>query len=551
MEDEDEEVDVEEAEGGRQWDFARGEGPMYSSSEEDDDEEEAEEEALSSDEEGSQRGGADDLLEFEEDDIYDRIGPFANEEIPMGDETRRIAVVNMDWDNIRAKDLFKVMASFAPTGGKVVSVKIYPSEFGKERLAHEALHGPPAEIFGGAAAAGSAEDNADGDDAEDLLKADSGEEFDAEKLRLYQLERLRYYYAIIECDSTETAKAIYDTCDGTEFEKTSNFFDMRFVPDEEEFEDEPKESMFENPTGYKPVEFVTKALQHSKVELTWDQDPAERVKAIRRRKFTKDDLADMDFQAYLGSDSEDDAEEEERRKKYRDLLLGGVGGADGEEEAEEMEITFTPGLEGKVQDLVNDKMGGKKGNKDKKDKKDKKKAAKAAGSDDDEDAAAGAADQGEPDLGFDDPFFLEAENPKAAKKLAKEQRKKQKGKPEADPEQEKAKAELELLLADETGQQSRHFDMKEVMKAEKKNKKKKNKNKGQAATQDDFEVDVADPRFAAMLNSSAFAVDTTSSNFKDTSNMRKLLAARKNKPSGGDSSVSSGFFVDCCCGPGL
>jgi hypothetical protein len=540
LEDEEDSEEAEEPKE-KEWDRARGEGPMYSSSEEESEEEEEDlEEPLSSDEEGSLRGGADDLVDFEEDDIYDRIGPFATEEIPMGDAARRLAVVNMDWDNVRAKDLFKILHSFAPVGGKVTSVKVFPSEFGKERLAHEAIHGPPAEIFGGSAEA------ADGEDAEEggeslVPKDDSGEEFDNEKLRLYQLERLRYYYAIVECDSIATAKTIYEACDGTEYEKTSNFFDIRYVPDEEEFTDEPRDSTLENPTAYKPVDFVTKALQHSKVELTWDQDSAERIKTTRR-KFTKDDLAEMDFQAYLGSDSESE-EDEDKKKKYREMLLGGTND---EEEAEDMEITFQPGLEGKVQTLVEKKLDTKDGKK--KDKKKQQKKKQDSDSEDEEEqfeAGEGTGEDGGPDLGFDDPFFLEAENPKRAKKLMKEQKKEgKKRRNEPDPEKEKEKAELELLLADETGQHSKHFEMKEVIKNEKKARRRGKKNKkGEEPPADTFEIDVADSRFAPMLSSNAFAIDTTSAQFKETTNMRKLLAARKPGAEGSTVSLLARRFV--------
>jgi len=37
---------------------------------------------------------------------------------------------------------------------------------------------------------------------------------DVEKLRKYERERLRYCYAIVECDSPATAASLYQQCDG-------------------------------------------------------------------------------------------------------------------------------------------------------------------------------------------------------------------------------------------------------------------------------------------------------------------------------------------------
>lgn len=45
------------------------------------------------------------------------------------------------------------------------------------------------------------------------------------------------------------------------------------------------------------------------MQLTWDETDHERVTAMNR-KFNKDELLDMDFNAYLASSSEEEEDEE-------------------------------------------------------------------------------------------------------------------------------------------------------------------------------------------------------------------------------------------------
>lgn len=258
------------------------------------------------------------------------------ENIPVGEETNRIACVNLDWDNVKAKDLFKVFEGFIPARGQLKKVSIFPSEFGKERMQLEALNGPPTEVF---------------QEEKEKIKNDEGKDFNMVALRKYQIDRMKYYYAVAEFDNVTTARAVFSACDGTEYESTANVFDLRYIPNDMIFEDAPRDFTTEAPLAYQPNDFVTQALQHSNVKLTWDAEDPERIKTTKK-KFSKQDIKDMDFKSYLASDSDSEGQDEELRVKYKSLLENSDDG-DGNEE---MEITFTPGLSEKAEALLQAKQ---------------------------------------------------------------------------------------------------------------------------------------------------------------------------------------------------
>jgi hypothetical protein len=84
--------------------------------------------------------------------------------------------------------------------------------------------------------------------------------------------------------------------------------------------------------------------------------------------------------------------------------------------------------------------------------------------------------------------------------------------------------------------------MNEIARAEKRKGKKKNRgNPGDedgedgepSGLQEGFEMDAADPRFAAVFESHEFAIDPSNPKFKGTAGMKKILEeGRKRKASG-------------------
>ncbi|KAJ2397273.1 pre-rRNA-processing protein esf1 [Coemansia sp. RSA 2603] len=498
------------------------------------------------------------------------------DDIPRGEETRRFACVNLDWDHVRAVDLLAVFNGFKPDGGAVLSVKIFPSDFGKERMSRESVEGPPTAIFaqpkkkGKSSSSSSSNTNNNesnnsgesGSDSDSEVEVDlvkeqvaDNEEFNQIALRKYELERLRYYYAIVECDCVETAFAIYKQCDGTEYEASANCFDLRFVPDDLVFEDTPKEEATHIPEKYEPVEFATQAMQHSNVKLTWDADEPSRMR-VTRKAFTEDEIDNMDFSNLLASSSDDSSEDEAELARKRALLLSsGDKDSDDEDGSDsdndnmmgDMEITFTPGLSEAAASRMSEKKkeeeeADRRANETtierfrrvKQERKEKRKELKKGR------AQANDSDNLISDNELDadtanDPFFTYSDDdgntvtPRSTKDAKKG---KGKGKKETKAErkqrhalEDKQRAELELLLEGADGDR-KHFDMEEIIKAEKRKGKKKGKKHGKdidAADADDFNLDTKDPRFGALFESHNFAIDPNNPNFKKTKAMKELL----------------------------
>ena len=185
------------------------------------------------------------------------------------EETKRIAVCNLDWDRINSTDIYVLLNSFKPADGLIKSVTVYPSEFGKQRMAEELVKGPKelAEL---------PEEEADESKQRKMIGSkkfdvDEDEEinrngFVKNKLRKYQINRLRYYYAVAEFDSVRTAVSVYEQLDGFEYLNSSVQLDLRFIPNDMQFDDEPDNRCTALPDlhFYKAPEFINTALQQTK-----------------------------------------------------------------------------------------------------------------------------------------------------------------------------------------------------------------------------------------------------------------------------------------------
>ncbi|GLV37118.1 uncharacterized protein CBL_02052 [Carabus blaptoides fortunei] len=499
-------------------DYARGEGALISESSSDDDDDSGAE--LSDSEEVDHGWGELDKDAERTDEV-----------------TNRLAVCNLDWDRMRATDLMVLFNSFLPSGGVINSVTIYPSDFGIQRMKEEEVKGPIELVDG--------KNVKDGSDDEET---EEGSKYHMEKLRQYQLNRLKYYYAVVVCDTPETANKIYTECDGLEYESSATKIDLRFVPDGTEFENEPKEICGKMPEKYQPRFFTTTALQQAKVELTWDETNPERLEIAKKLSDGKvDDVTETDLQAYLasssGEENEDDqiqaSDDENDNKnpidKYRSLLQD-IQKSEQEKENKgvEMEITWGVNMKEKSEKLVKKKLAeseektpfqqylDKKKEKIKTKREERKKKLKGV-----EENSENDSDDIPSDIDMNDPYFAEEfDKPEFKKKKSKS-----KSLNEDDEESSQKNAELELLLLNENEDTKKHFSLKKIQEQENVSgrKKRKNKNRSQedgTQQEDDFELNVKDDRFSALYSSHHFNIDPTDPHYRKTKGMEALITEK-------------------------
>lgn len=500
---------------------------------------------LESDDDLSSTTGSDDDADTSGDESSDV------ENVPLIEqETHRLAIVNMDWNQVKAVDLLVVLKSFLPKEGVIKSIAVYPSEFGLKRMEEEAVRGPVALLEDDKKKddEGVDDDEEDDDEEEDDEEEDDDDdnEIGPGKLRAYERSRLRYYYAVVECDSIATADYLYKACDGVEFERSSNVLDLRFIPDSMEFPHPPREVAKEAPADYEGLDFHTRALQQSNITLSWDDDEPHRVKKLGR-KFNDDQLAELELKEFLASDESDSDEDEDlgeneeseddgdpahqgkkqagkikarmaKKDMYRALLQSGDGSE--EDEGHNMEVTFNTGLEDLSKKILEKKDKGSETlwdaflSKRKERKKSRKHRSKNSSDDETDESDQEPVEQ-------PDDFFEEEPSVLRSKKVTNDKEKREK-KPLEDDEKAATAAELELLLADEKGADN---NIKGYKIKQKKDKGKKVK---EASGEDKLPtVDYDDPRFSALFTNPGFALDPTDPQFKRSATYFRQLVQRQ------------------------
>jgi len=165
-----------------------------------------------------------------------------NPEVDRSQLGKRLAVQNLDWDSIGVVDLFALFSSFCqanPATMDIDRVQIYPSLYGMEQMKNDLLYGPPKEMFKESKKKNkrrkkTAEDREfESDDEYRLNEHADGENM--AQLRKYEVNKMKYFYGVVHCNSKKTAAKIYEEYNGFELELTNLRLTLAFIPDDLEF----------------------------------------------------------------------------------------------------------------------------------------------------------------------------------------------------------------------------------------------------------------------------------------------------------------------------
>ena len=395
----------------------------------------------------------------------DQMGPkkVKEEELQVG---KRLALTNMDWDNLNAVDLLAIFSSLCKGEQFVHKVEILPSLYGLEQMKKDTLYGPPKELFD-AEPKKIKKKSKKGDNL-----SDEGEVFDQEELRRYEINKMKYFYAVIYCNTVETARKLYDEYNDYEFELSNIRLNLSFIADDLVFPQDAKETATELPPGYefKAANSLTRALNHTQVKLTWDETDPKRLRKFQKLMEQNPDHIDEDeYREFLASGTEDEASNEESRdqaqiENYRKLLLGSLSGETTDNPKKDRDLQVSHADDEEALDIKFNAGFGEDIGKEiiKKKKKEREERGDSA-------------------------WEAYQRKRKEKKKEKKEKQKKQKQRKHEEEVDETKAAELELLVAQ--------------------------KHQG-AKDKSSIQANVEDSRFKAVFKDKEYAIDPTSKNFR-------------------------------------
>lgn len=466
------------------------------------DAEEQEEESAVEDEE-------DDSEEADEDHQSSSAWKVTQEDVPKGDATRRLAVMGCDWDHVAAGDLMVMFRTYLSTArsksqaGNVTRISVYPSDYGLQRAEREAVEGPLI-----------------ADEMPNSSFDDDNQEAQQEALRRYQMDRTKYFWALVECDSESTAAWLYDEMDGIEADGICPAtLDLRFVPEELVPPHEATSVATEIPKKFSGPAMLRSATGHTKVKCTWDEAPPQRRKDLMKKRFSAAELADMDLRDYLASSS-DESETKGAAQELKALIAnsdseGGAGGSNSETESKptagNMEATFSVKATRLEEELAEraQKQGGR---------------------------GVHTLESEQPQSAWQKYLEKRKEKRREKRLKVKEERAKlketiaqetgkatKKGQPSVDDSRESGDLELLLEPEMERSERSRSFNLR--------GPQRQAHDHGLKDAGGAFQMDVHDRRLEKVLSSADFEIDPTNPEFRKSQGMSALLQEKRKRKS--------------------
>ncbi|KAI4835600.1 pre-rRNA-processing protein ESF1 [Plasmodium brasilianum] len=182
---------------------------------------------------------------------------------------------------------------------------------------------------------------------------DEEEEEENEKIRLYQIQRSRYYFALVECYSKEIVEFLYEELNDMDADFCINYLDLRIIDDNCSLDDyKIKETCDRIPENYQFRYSISTALKHTYAKSTWDENPKR--KKLLSTKFTEENLRELDLKEYLANSSSDDEDDHDKnitpvnknemcnKEHYRKLLLGDIINENTTPNEKEINIDYFP-----------------------------------------------------------------------------------------------------------------------------------------------------------------------------------------------------------------
>ena len=157
-------------------------------------------------------------------------------------------------------------------------------------MKQDTTYGPPKEMFSakqrprrknyGRNQKGEFDNEFMSDDEFQLDENDDG--VNMARLRKYEVNKMKYYFAFVTCSKRKVAAKILDEFNNFELELTNLRLNLSIVPDDLEAPNTPRETATEIPVGFDfNASKISRALNHSTVRLSWDQNDPKRLSKLR------------------------------------------------------------------------------------------------------------------------------------------------------------------------------------------------------------------------------------------------------------------------------